>query len=79
MPKLNVYTDHELLKRIRKLNLPLSEICQEALWEAVENAERSSCQCGDPACFLIRNEISVYSCAQHVVLYLDRNSTVRPL
>jgi hypothetical protein len=81
MPKLNVYVDDELAKRVRELRLPLSEISQKALWDAVEKDERAVCKkCKAPAVYHVRREGgSIYSCVDHIVLYLTDPCTVRPI
>ena len=82
MPKLNVYVDDDLLKRVRKYNLPISQICQDALWIAIEEAEAAVCkECEQPAAFHVLYEgLQVYSCRRHLTsLLLDGVSTVRSL
>lgn len=36
MPKINVYLPSDLAERVKAQNLPVSAICQRALWEVVE-------------------------------------------
>lgn len=81
MPKLNIYVDEELLKRVRTMNLPISEICQTALWSVVEEEEQTGCKdCPLSAAFLIKNDMGYfYVCKKHVGNYLDGVSTVRAL
>lgn len=81
MPKLNIYVDEELLKRVRTMNLPISEICQTALWAVVEQEETTRCtDCALSAVFLVKNDIgNIYVCKKHVANYLDGVSTVRAL
>jgi hypothetical protein len=82
MAKLNVYlADEELLKRVKVLGLPISQICRDALWEAVEKAESKVCKkCKQPAVYhVIKPNSDTYACKDHVTLYLGDNSTVRTL
>ena len=83
MAKLNVYmADDELLKRVKVLGLPVSQICRDALWEAVEQAEANkTCKkCKAPAYYhIIKINGDAYSCKDHVTLYLGDSSTVRTL
>lgn len=81
MPKLNVYVDDDLAKRIRELRLPMSEISQRALWQAVERDEQARCKkCRAPAVYHVKREGgSLYSCVDHIVLYLTDLCTVRPI
>lgn len=83
MPKLNVYVpDDELLKRLKSLGLPVSQICRDALWDAVEEAEKNKVckKCKAPATHhVIKTNSDTYTCKDHVTLYLGDLSTVRTL
>jgi hypothetical protein len=83
MPKLNIYVDDDLAKRIKEYNLPLSQICQNALWQAVEETETAVCgyDCRQPAVFFIQGEGgSVYACRKHLTTLLTEGiSTVRSI
>lgn len=83
MPKLNVYlADDELIKRVKVLNLPISQICRDALWEAVANAERSKVckKCKAPATYhVIKTNGDTFACKDHVMLYLGDRAEVRTL
>jgi hypothetical protein len=82
MPKLNIYVDEDLLKRIKKNSIPISQICQQALWVAIEEAETSVCdECGQPALFHVQNdEGGAYACKRHLAASLVEGiSTVRAL
>jgi len=73
--------DDELAKRIRELQLPMSEISREALWAAVEKENRAVCKkCRERARYHVRRESgSVYACPEHVGLFLGDISTVRAI
>jgi hypothetical protein len=79
VPKLNVYIDDVLLKRVRALNLPASQICRDALWEAIWKLNNAKCRkCKEPAGYAIRRDSGgvVYACTEHVGLYLGDKSEV---
>jgi post-segregation antitoxin (ccd killing protein) len=66
MPKVTVYVDDDLFKRIKKYSLPTSQICQAALWTAIEGMDAAQCECGAPASFRIENENGAsYGCRKH--------------
>lgn len=81
MPKLNVYVDDELLKRVKNSGIELSKICRDALWDALEKENVASCRkCKAPAKYHIRRENgTTYACDDHVMLYLGDLSTVRAI
>jgi hypothetical protein len=82
MPKLNIYVDEDLMKRVQKYNMPISQICQQALWDAIEETERAVCKtCDSPALFHVKNdEGGAYACRRHLAtLAIEGVSTVRAL
>lgn len=52
MPNVTIYLDHELAERVRKADVPISRVCQQALRVAVAEQEGepwNQCkQCGQP-------------------------------
>ena len=82
MPKINVYVDDDLFKRINQYNLALSRICQDALWAAVEETEAASCaSCVRPAVFYVQHDGGgAYVCRTHLSSELPGGvATVRSL
>lgn len=83
MPKLNIYVDDELAKRVRDLKLPMSEISRDALWAAVEKEDGAVCRtrgCGKPAEYRIRRQTgTVYSCTDHLAALLGTDGWVTAL
>jgi hypothetical protein len=82
MPKLNIYVDEDLFKRVKKYNLQISPICQQALWAVIEREDAAVCeQCDQPALFYVQNEEGhLYTCKKHLTIYVEAGvSTVRAL
>lgn len=81
MPKVNVYLEDTLAQRVKTLRLPMSEICREALWKAVDKETTAVCRkCKAPATYHIRSSKGAfYACGNHLTLYLDGSATVRAI
>jgi len=82
MAKLNIYADEDMIKQAKELNLPLSQICRDAIWEAIEEAGDRSCKrCKAPATFHVIKEDgdNVFTCDEHVGQYIGDQATVRSL
>lgn len=81
MPKVNVYLDDDLASQVKTLRLPMSEICREALWKAVDRDVTALCKkCKQPASYHVRSGKGVmYACEDHLTLYLDGSATVRAI
>jgi hypothetical protein len=81
MPKLNIYVDDELAKRVRDLKLPMSEISRDALWAAVEKEDGAVCRsCKQPAEYRVRRQSgTVYACTDHLATLLGTEGWVAAL
>lgn len=81
MPKINVYLSEELDEEIRKVNLPVSSICQEALRQALASEQpcaRKGCK-SKPEFQVVREGYVAFVCGDDVADYLGDHSEVRAL
>jgi hypothetical protein len=82
MARLQIYCDDELVQESKRLRLPVSQICREALTEAIEEQMPTNCKkCKGKSHFQVRGESgAVFACKDHVALFLRGDfSTVRAL
>ena len=79
MSKVNVYLSDDLRVKVGELGIPVSKICQRALWEEVMKVDGprrcTQAKCKNPAAYVVQAEgyEPAFVCEDHVPDFLVAN------